>query len=234
MVRITVVYDNYEFDERLKTGFGFSCVVETVDKRILFDTGGDSPTLLHNMEELGIDPGKIDIIVLSHIHGDHVGGLIGALEARPGVMVYVPKSFPDSFKDEIKTYGAILVEVSNPIEISSGVYTTGELGTWIREQSLIVKTKEGLVVITGCAHPGIVNVVRKAKEVMRGEVYLIGGFHLSGASDREIQDIIKSFRELGVKKVAPCHCTGDRAIKMFEKEYGNNFIKTGVGRTIEI
>lgn len=234
MVKVTVVYDNHEFDERLRTGFGFSCVVETADKRILFDTGGDSPTLLHNMEELGIDPREIDIIVLSHIHGDHVGGLMGALGARPGVRVYVPKSFPDGFKDEMKAHGAFPVEVSNPVEISNGVYTTGELGTWIKEQSLIVKTKRGLVVITGCAHPGIVNVVRRAKEVVEGEVCLVGGFHLSGASDGEVQNMIKSLKELGVKKVAPCHCTGDRAIKVFEREYGNNFIRTGVGRTIEI
>ncbi|RLI67418.1 MBL fold metallo-hydrolase [Candidatus Heimdallarchaeota archaeon] len=226
-VKITILYDNYEFDRRLKTGFGFSCLIEVENKSILFDTGGDSPTLLDNMKKLGIDPQDIDLIVLSHIHGDHVGGLFGILKINPNVTVYIPKSFPTSFKNEIKSYGADYVEVSNPTEIFDGVYTTGELGTWIKEQSLIIKTEKGLIIITGCAHPGIVNIVKKAKELTGEEVYLVvGGFHYPPAS------VAERFKELGVKKVAPSHCTGENAMKKFEEVYGENFIRSGVGRVI--
>jgi len=230
---IVIVYDNNEYDEKLEMGFGFSCLVKLENKNILFDTGGDSPTLLNNMNKLKIDPKEIDTVILSHIHGDHTGGLSGFLEVNSNVKVYVPQSFPKNFKDEIKSYGASFVDVTDPTKIFDRVYSTGELGTWIKEQSLIIKTEKGLIVITGCAHPGIVNIVKISKDLMKEDVYLVtGGFHLGGASDYEIKNIVESFRDIEVKKVAPCHCTGDRAISLFEEEYKNDFIKAGVGKTI--
>jgi len=230
---IIIVYDNYEYDSRLKTGFGFSCLVKLKDKNILFDTGSDSPTLLSNMEKLELNPKEIDTIVLSHIHGDHTGGLSGVLEINPNVEVYIPQSFPDSFKGKIISYDAKPVDVRDLTKIYNGIYSTGEFGTWVKEQSLIVKTDKGLVVITGCAHPGIVNIVKKTKELTKESVYLVvGGFHLGSASDNEIRNIVESFRELEVKKVFPCHCTGSKAIKAFEEEYKEDFIKAGVGRKI--
>jgi len=234
-VTITIVYDNNEYDKNLKTAWGFSCLVELEDKKILFDTGGDSLTLLSNMEKLKMDLKEIDIVVLSHIHGDHTGGLTGVLEKNPDVTVYIPKSFPNSFKDEIKSYGSSFIEVSNPNKIFNGVLSTGEIGTWIKEQSLIITTEKGLVVITGCAHPGIVDIVRKAKEITKENVHLVtGGFHLSAASDTDLTQIVNTFRELDVKKVGPCHCSGDRCRELFEKEYGDDFVEVGVGRKIKI
>jgi 7,8-dihydropterin-6-yl-methyl-4-(beta-D-ribofuranosyl)aminobenzene 5'-phosphate synthase len=232
---LITVYDNYESNPELKTGWGFSCLVKTSSKGILFDTGADSPTLLQNMEKLGIDPKDIDIIVLSHIHGDHVGGLTGILEKSPNVAVYLPKSFPEDFKNNVKSYGSEIFEVHDPAEITEGVYTTGELGTWTIEQSLIVNTEKGLVVITGCAHPGIVKILEKTKKLSNRSIYLvIGGFHLSGASDSTLKDIISSFRKLGVEKVAPCHCSGEGTRQLFKDEYVNDYISNGVGEVIEI
>lgn len=234
-VTITTVYDNREYDKRLQTGWGFSSLIKVKDKTILFDTGGDSEILLNNMKILRMNPKTIDTIFLSHIHGDHTGGLTGILEENSKVTVYLPESFPRSFKNRIKSYKSNVVEVSSPIKIYDGIYSTGELGTWIKEQSLIIKTEKGLVVITGCAHPGIVNIVKRAKELTKENVYLVmGGFHLGGASNSEIDYIIKSFKELEVEKVAPSHCTGDRAIESFKKEYENDFIENGVGKTIII
>ena len=234
-IKITIVYDNYEFDERLKTGWGFSCLVELEDKKILFDTGGDSPTLLNNMEKLKMHSREIDIVVLSHIHGDHTGGLTGILEKNHDFIVYSPKSFPSTFKDTVKSYGATSVDVDDPTKIIDGVYTTGEMGTWIKEQSMIIKTDKGLVVITGCAHLGIVNIVRKAKEITKEDLYLVtGGFHLGSASDADLTQIINAFRGLDVKKVGPCHCSGDRCRELFEEEYKDDFIEVGVGKIIKI
>ncbi len=235
---LITTYDNYKFNPELKTGWGFSCLIKIEDKNILFDTGGDHLKLLYNMEKLKIDPKKIDMVVLSHIHWDHVGGLAGILETNPNVDVYLPKSFPPKFKEEIKSYGARVVEVDNATKIFDGVYTTGELGTWIKwikEQSLIVKTEKGLVVVTGCAHPGVVNIVKSAKKLINDKVYLvIGGFHLLAATDLSLRKIIKNFRELGVKKVAPCHCSGNRTRKLFEEEYKKDFIENGVGKIVKI
>ena len=231
---ITIVYDNNEYDQRLETAWGFSCLVERRDLTLLFDTGGDAATLLSNMETLGLDPAEIDTIVLSHIHGDHVGGLRGILAVNKKTTVYLPRSFPASFKEQVKAL-AHIVEVHEPMEIAEGIYTTGELGAGIIEQSLVLVTEPGLVVITGCAHPGVVNIVAKAKEITGEEVYLVmGGFHLGGASEATIEGIIEDFRELGVQKVAPCHCSGDLARSIFEREYGEDFIRVGVGSRLEV
>ncbi|MHA1581903.1 MAG: MBL fold metallo-hydrolase [Candidatus Baldrarchaeia archaeon] len=234
-VRIIVLYDNYPFDERLKTAWGFSCLINVSGIIILFDTGGDPETLLYNMDMLNISVEEIQIIVLSHIHGDHVGGLTGVLSLNNHVRVYVPSSFPSSLKNEIGSYGCELVEIKNATTICEGVATTGELGTTIKEQSLLTNTSRGLVIVTGCAHPGVVKIVEEAEQLTNTNVYLlIGGFHLIGASEKEISSIIEQLKDLDVEMVAPCHCSGDLARSMFKEAFGENYIDVGVGKTIEI
>jgi 7,8-dihydropterin-6-yl-methyl-4-(beta-D-ribofuranosyl)aminobenzene 5'-phosphate synthase len=235
-LKITIVYDNNKYDPSLETKWGFSCLVEGLERTILFDTGGDSATLLGNIGKLKIDSAWVDVIILSHIHGDHVGGLNGFLEENNDVTVYLPESFPSSFKDEARAFGAEVLEVSEAEELFSGVYTTGELGNGIKEQSLIITTSRGLVVITGCAHPGVVNIVRKAKEMLvEKPVYLVmGGFHMTGAASSQIESVLEGFRQLGVKKVAPCHCSGDETRKLFREDYGEDYINIGAGKIITL
>lgn len=162
---IIVTYDNNAYKEGLETAWGFSCLIRGTEKTILFDTGGNGSILLANMKQLGIDPEEIGLVVLSHIHGDHVGGLRSFLEKNNEVVVYLPKSFPKSFKDNVQEYGAKVVDVQEPLKICEGVYSTGELGRWIKEQSSIIHTDKGSIVITGCAHPGIVKIVNKGKRL---------------------------------------------------------------------
>jgi len=232
---LTIVYDNNSYAEGLETQWGFSCLVRGPERTLLFDTGGDGSVLLSNMGKLKIDPEEVDVVVLSHIHGDHVGGLSAFLERNPSVTVYLPKSFPESFKDKVKAYGAKPVEIHEPVEICRHVYSTGELGTAIREQSLVIHTTKGLVVVTGCAHPGVVNIVEKARDMLQSRAYLVmGGFHLSGTSSERIGHIVAQIEALGVEKVAPCHCSGDVARRMFKEVYKDHFIPAGVGMRLEI
>jgi len=235
-VTITILYDNNPYDERLETAWGFSCLVEGLEKTILFDTGGDSAMLLRNMRKLGIDPQIVEAIVISHIHYDHLGGLAGFLEEEnKNVTVYLPECLPESIKDTVRKSGAELVEVCEPTRVCERAYSTGELGTWIKEQSLVIETDKGLVVITGCAHPGVVNVVREAKGLRGSDVHLVlGGFHLCWLNVFQIKDIVDGVRKEGVEMVAPCHCSGDLARSTFGKAYGENFILVGVGRRLEI
>lgn len=232
---IIITYDNNPYDSRLRQAWGFSCVVRSREQTILFDTGGDGSILLSNMSKLGIDPEEIDIIMLSHIHGDHIGGLVSFLQRNKRVTIYTPISFPRSLKEEIRRSGAGVREVDEAEELCANAFTTGELDGGIKEQSLVVKTPRGLVVITGCAHPGIVNIVRKASEVGKDKVYLVlGGFHLGGTSTVSIESIIKNLTAMKVEKVAPCHCSGDQARTLFEKRFGRNYIECGVGSGISI
>jgi 7,8-dihydropterin-6-yl-methyl-4-(beta-D-ribofuranosyl)aminobenzene 5'-phosphate synthase len=233
MITITIVYDNNRYDGRLTTAWGFSCVIKSPQKTILFDTGGDGVILLHNMAKLDINPKDVDAMVLSHIHGDHVGGLASFLERNSNVTVYMPISFPQNLKDEVRITGAKLEEVDKARELFDGVFTTGELDGGIREQSLVLNTPKGLVVITGCAHPGIVNIAKKAGEITGEKIFLmIGGFHLGGASPSQISHVAESLLQLGVEKVAPCHCSGDQARKMFKEYFGDHYIDCGAGKEI--
>jgi 7,8-dihydropterin-6-yl-methyl-4-(beta-D-ribofuranosyl)aminobenzene 5'-phosphate synthase len=234
-VSMITIYDNYQHDPNLETGWGFSCLVEADGIKLLFDTGAEGSLLLENMEKLGINAKEIDAAVLSHAHGDHTGGLDDFLEANSNVKLYLLKSSPNSFKEKVKSSKAQMVEVSDPVAISERMSTTGELGTSIKEQSLVVKTGKGLVVITGCAHPGILNILRHAKRITGEDIYLVlGGFHLLDKSEIQLKEVIKGFRELGVKKVAPCHCSGEQTRTLFEKEYKEDFIANGVGNTIQL
>jgi len=235
-MNITIVFDDNVINNRLTPGHGFSCLIKLDRKTILFDTGSNSSVLLNNMRQLGIDCKDIDSIFLSHIDYDHVGGLTGIIEQNKAVTVYLLRSFPINFKDKVKSLEANVEEIEEPGEIFTGVYTTGELGSDIREQSLIIDTNNGMVVITGCAHPGIVEIIRTAKfTFLDKRVYLVmGGFHLLGTPSRKIRSIIDSFVELGVAKVAPCHCSGDEVGKQLKKKYVGDYIESGAGRMITL
>ena len=229
-ITLISVYDNYQVNPELKTAWGFGLVIETPFEKILFDTGGDSSVLLFNMKKLGIDPKSIDKVVISHIHGDHLGGLEGFLKENNKVTVFIPSSFPNSIRNMIKSYGVDFVDISEPTKISDFIFSTGELYGPPKEQSLVINSKKGLIVITGCAHPGIVNIVKKAKEMFpEKNIYLVlGGFH------HPPKKVVYELKKLKVEKVAPSHCSGDLIIEAFKKEYKENFIKSGVGRIIEI
>jgi hypothetical protein len=174
MCAITVVFDNNPFDPRLRTSWGFAAWLEYGDRTVLFDTGGDGSLLLRNMAVLDLDPQTVDIVVLSHIHGDHTGGLGGLLAVNPAVAVYVPQVFPARFKDQVRSSGATALEVSGPIEILPGLWSTGQMGTGLIEQALVARTEKGLVIVTGCAHPGVDRMVARAKKVAQDEIALVG------------------------------------------------------------
>ncbi|MBS3819673.1 MBL fold metallo-hydrolase [bacterium] len=234
-IEMTILYDNYLYKEGLTSDWGFSCLIKGPPKTILFDTGTQGHILFQNIQKLDINPQKVQSIVISHDHGDHTGGLIPFLKKNHQVTVYFPDSFPDDFHQRIKALGAQVVPGSDPQQICKDVYLTGELGTSIKEQSLILDTDKGLVVITGCSHPGIIKILEQSKEVLQKNIYLVfGGFHLINKSEEEINEIISRFKELGVTKVGATHCTGKKAINLFKKAYKENFIQMGVGRVIQI
>jgi 7,8-dihydropterin-6-yl-methyl-4-(beta-D-ribofuranosyl)aminobenzene 5'-phosphate synthase len=230
-ISIATVFDNYAADPRLTTSWGFAAAVIAADTAVLFDTGADGSILLANMTRIKLDPKAIQAVVISHIHQDHLGGLEGFLAANGDVTVYIPAAFPDSVRRMIRATGAGLRDVTRPTDLAPDIFTIGPLGNGLDEQALVVETEEGLVIITGCAHPGIVRIVEAAHAHRSGQpiALVMGGFHLKSASASEIARIIQAFRRLGVKKVAPSHCTGDAARSHFREAYGADFVEGGVG-----
>ena len=232
---LQIVHDNYPCLDSLKTAWGFSALVTGPEKTILFDTGSDGTLLLENLARLQIDPGRIDLVVLSHVHGDHTGGLTGLLQVNPRVQVCLPASFPSRFKEAVHGHGATVVEIRGPQEICKDVYTTGVLGRRIKEQALAIRTQGGLVVLTGCAHPGIVNILTEIRRLHEDNLLLvIGGFHLEWVTRWRIETILGVFRSYGVRYVAPTHCSSEKARRLFQQGYGSGYLDTGVGTMITL
>jgi len=236
LVKLTVLYDNHPSpDKRLKADWGFACLVQGLEKNILFDTGAKGEILLHNMAQLGFSPQEIDGVFLSHHHMDHTGGLDRLLEVNPNLTLWLPASFPDKDKLAWRQQGATLHEITTPESICPHAFSTGIIEGWIKEQSLILEVNSGTIVLTGCAHPRIVNIISKVKQNFPQPItLLLGGFHLAGFSSREIVGIIQNFRLQEVKRVAPAHCTGEEAIELIAQEYQEDFIRISVGERIEI
>lgn len=188
-MRITVVYDNEARKVGLKQGHGFSALIEDAGMPpLLFDTGADGPALLHNMRELNIDPHDISIMVISHAHDDHTGGLSEILGINRIAELYLPSSFRGAFP------GRKVTVVKRPVQIRENVFSTGELEGV--EQSLVFKTDKGIFVLTGCAHPGMKGVLEAAAKF--GTLYgIAGGFH--GFRDFKVFN--------GLSLICPCHCT---------------------------
>lgn len=234
-INITAIYNNVPYNKDLTTSWGISIFIEGLEKSILFDTGADGSILLSNMEKLEISPEEIETVVLSHIHLDHIGGLEAILEKNDKLYIYLPSSFSRDFKNNVRKKAKEVISVKDPIKVCKQVWSTGELGTSLKEQSLVINTKKGLIVITGCAHPGIVNIVRFAKDYLKKDVYLVlGGFHLMAYSENQVNEIIRQLKDLGVKKVAPSHCTGGRPIELFKEAWDEDFIELGCGAKIKI
>ena len=189
-MRITIVYDN-EALAGFRKDWGFSCLV---GEHILFDTGANYDILLSNMQRLNIDLNEIDIVVLSHVHGDHTGGIdiIGNLE---NVRVFIPTSFFSTIQRHLSRFdNTTLVKVNAPVRVAENIMSTGEIARM--EQSLLVRTQKGIVIITGCSHPGLDTIIGIAEQY--GKIYgVIGGFH----------GFDKLERLRGIELIAPCHCT---------------------------
>jgi len=232
---IRIVHDNYPCADSLKTAWGFSAFVTGPERTILFDTGSDGTLLLENMAALRIDPAGIDTVVLSHIHADHTGGLTGFLKENSRAEVYLPGSFPARVKNVVRGYAATVVETTGPHRICPNVFTTGVMGRFVREQAMIVRTQRGLIVLTGCAHPGIVRIVERVRSLHREGILLVmGGFHLEWATAGRVERIIAAFKSRGVRYVAPTHCSGERARHLFRQHYGEGCLDAGAGKIISL
>ncbi len=212
-MRITIVYDNRSIAEHLHSGWGFACIVDGEDMpRILFDTSGDGRALLDNMEQLGFDPGGIDVVFISHGHLDHTGGLKDFVSRNTEAAIFVPASMQQHIR------GPRVTPVKQGIRVCDRVYSTGELAGI--EQSLVLDSGQGLAVVTGCSHPGLGAILDEASRL--GEVRaVLGGFH--GFRDLDL------LRDLDL--ICPCHCT--QHLSQIERLYPTKSVQCGVGAVVE-
>ncbi len=218
-MRLTIVYNN-EANPGLMSGWGFSALIEECSRKILFDTGCEGNGLLYNLKKLGHDVNDIDILVLSHQQWDHMGGLFDVINLNDKIDVFALTSFSEHLKNEISKR-ANLELVESEQEISKNVYTTGLIKNNPDEQSLLLKTTKGIIVLAGCSHPGVDKILEIAKEY--GKTYaIIGGFH--GFSDLDILE--------GIEIIGASHCT--RHINEIKERFPERFKEIKAGDVIEV
>lgn len=233
MITIKIIYDNCRAHEGFQEGWGFSCLVDLGDRKILFDTGADSKAFFSNLEKLNIQCEEITDVLFSHKHSDHVTGLeevVGKL--KKGTLLFLPKNFPSK-----KIPPSIQTErVDDLKEIGPGIYSLVlKGGLFLYEQALIIDTEKGLVVITGCAHPGIVHLLQEAQKRFNRPIHFVmGGFHLFRKRTGQIDEIVNQFKALNVQIAAPCHCTGSVAIERFRQAFPGSFHKIGTGTVLTL
>lgn len=246
-LKLTVICDNYLEKPDLLAEHGFSLLIETKNITILFDTG-QGLTIQHNAKKLNIDLGLVDIIVLSHGHYDHSGGLTKILNHRHLPLIYAHPDIlqakykklktgkmeyiglPKSLKGENKLN---IVFNSHPTSITENIMLTGEIPRetffeqieeefyvkskegWVKDQilddqALIIDTYSGLITILGCAHSGIINTLKYARQIAgkKNFALVIGGTHLRGANEKKINQIISELQSFDIKKIILHHCSG--------------------------
>jgi len=232
-----ILFDKDCLNSKFKTGWGFSVFMDGV----LFDTGESGNFLISNLKEEGVNINSIEKIVISHDHWDHTGGLWDILKAKKGLTVYGCEGFSKGFKDKVEALSGKFIEVKDSIEIKENIYTTGEIigfykSMEISEQTIVVKSKKGLVVVTGCSHPGIVKIAEKVKEGFANQnIHLVfGGFHLMNKEKRQVKLIVQRLKDLGTNYIGPTHCTGYQAQQVFKKVFKDRYISLKVGKTIAV
>jgi 7,8-dihydropterin-6-yl-methyl-4-(beta-D-ribofuranosyl)aminobenzene 5'-phosphate synthase len=268
--RITVLYDAFGRTAGLQKDWGYSVLVEVGGRRILFDTGDNPDLLAANAKQLGADLSRLDFAVLSHRHGDHMGGMEYLLSVNPHVKIYAPKenfgvygfSLPSKFYRKSETlppsmryydgkppetmvFGsawprANIELIDQTKEIAPGVHlialvsekpTTLEL----KELSLAIRTPDGIVLVVGCAHPGLDKIVAAAQAIDPHIHLIAGGFHMVVAPDAAISDAVALLHDaVKVDYIAPGHCTGEPTFAALLQSFGDRYLYAGLGTVIAL
>ncbi len=257
-MRLVVLSDGKALDG-YESEHGLSFLLEVDHKKILFDTGA-SDLFLRNAEKMGIDLGCVETIVLSHGHYDHGNGLQylrgHRLVCHPACFVKrYRKEGGENLglalsKREIES--RFTLEVSkDPLRLTEHLYFLGEIprindfeaksskyileggeqDQLVDDSALACVVKKGLVVISGCAHSGICNVIEYAKKVTgvdRVEA-VIGGFHLK-ANNEQTKRTIKYLSDLNIPGVYPSHCTLGPALATLYEAFGTKEMVVGLER----
>ncbi|MEZ5357222.1 MAG: MBL fold metallo-hydrolase [Candidatus Zixiibacteriota bacterium] len=242
-VVLHILYDNNSRDNSMSPAHGFSCLIEAGDKTVLLDAGGDGELLMSNMAAGGYDPQDIDMVAVTHCHADHIGGLPSVMRAsQQQVKLFLPcGGYSGNIAgralatiDSAANYAGEVIFAEAPTPLCDGIMTSGPVGSGIHEEGLIIRTDAGVVLITGCAHPGIESIVHRAVELTGAPILLVvGGFHLAAESQESIDALAVKLHGL-VRYITPCHCSGDLARQRFKHQFGARFLELGVGSTLRI
>ena len=254
-MRLSVLVENVA-SVGFKAEHGLSYFIEA-DEKILFDTG-HSDLFLQNAQKLNIDLASVEKVVLSHGHWDHGNGLQylkdKTLICHPYALMkryrkndktdigikcdyyglcqkfkFVNTRKPYIVSKDIVFLGEIPRKNSFESQVTSFVDEHGSDDFVMDDSAIVVKSGEEIVVVSGCAHAGICNIVEYAKEVtgIHKVKAVIGGFHLKN-NNAQTKETIKYFKEENISEVYPSHCTELPALSAFHSEFGGKQVKSGM------
>jgi len=254
-MKISVLTDNHA-GPYTQAEHGLSYFVEYDGNRILFDAG-QSDLFLKNAALMKIDLSKNELIVLSHGHFDHGNGLEflkgGRLICHPGCFVKRYRKSDMSYigLNHSRSELAEKFEIhssSEPVKITEKIYFLGEIPRLsefesrttpfvyedgmpdfvLDDSAIALILPEGLFIITGCGHSGIVNTVEYARKVTGiTKIFgVIGGYHLKG-NGLQTRETIKYLKENNVTHIYPSHCNDFTALVAFYESFGIEQVKTG-------
>ena len=235
-MKLKIIFDKESANSSCVSGWG---VAYLIDDKILFDTAEKADYLIGNLKALEVNIANIEKVVISHNHWDHRAGLMGLLELNKKIEVFACSDFLEEFEKELSGYN--LKPIEAPREIAKNIHTTGCLpvnykGSKMKEQALVLDTEKGISLISGCAHPGVLALVKRAKEMFsKDNLYAaLGGFHLMDEDKRLINYIIDEIRNAGVENIGPGHCTGFNAVNILRGVYQGHFFDLKIGQEIEL
>jgi 7,8-dihydropterin-6-yl-methyl-4-(beta-D-ribofuranosyl)aminobenzene 5'-phosphate synthase len=217
-MKVTIIYDNkvYKRGIGLKSDWGFSCLIETKNNIVLFDTGANGEILLNNLKKLNIDSVNINKIVISHNHRDHMGGLESLVSYLNKIDLY--QLGQNNINNKMN-----LANAENPKEICKDIWITGRIKGLVDEQSLVLNSEIGWFVITGCSHPGVEKILKRAEQIAYCNIVgIVGGFHGFNRFS-----ILEDFQY-----ICPCHCTAHK--QDLKRAFPNVVYNCGVGKTIDL
>ena len=208
-ISVTTILENSCMMFKVLAQHWVSFLIKYWDSQYLFDCWQIFDWLNNNLEVFNINPKKLTWIIISHDHYDHCACLSECIKKFGRKNVIVPSDFKRVSWKEIK-------KVSKPYEIEQWLWTTGSLSwKWIKEQSLIIDLwKKWLVIIVWCSHPGIKNIVERAKIITKNNkiLWIIWWLHLADFSQKTIDSTWNYLKSLNTKFICPWHCTWTKAI----------------------
>lgn len=234
--RITILCDNINGTEKgFRKDSGFSALIETEEKRILFDTGMSSQHLRHNLGAAHVDAASLDAVILSHNHNDHSDGLPVVLEHNPDVPVYI-----HSLWEQRIPFIGMHIPARNKTVVNTGgsqpglppnLYLTDPLPSddygGIREQAVFLRLEQSLLLLTGCCHPGLNAFLDQRSSLGLDQnlpLHLLGGMHGFRFSDQEAAKLSPL-----VQSILLCHCT--QYGRMFQKQFRDKCSTSILGKT---
>jgi 7,8-dihydropterin-6-yl-methyl-4-(beta-D-ribofuranosyl)aminobenzene 5'-phosphate synthase len=246
---------NYLFD----TGSGHSVIKNSLElnkdlrtiKKIFLSHGHYDHT--GGLPEVLKMTGRVDVHAHPHVFLDRIHLIKeNGKEAKRFVGLPFKRSYLESL-------GANFILNKDFIEIEKGTFSTGEVprktsfekpdprlfsevdgqthpDAFLDDQSLLLDTEKGLILMLGCAHSGMINIINYVVHKTGKEKFyaILGGTHLDFLTPKQLDESIKALKKMKIEKIGVCHCTGMRAAFRLHQEFGDRFFYGHVGSTLEI